>query len=206
MGPEQIQVSEDIHVADPRESIDPHLQAQELLSAAADGEIDDEVSLRAARRHAANCAVCRAFSHHLQAAGPARQAPTRTWLPEVPSALRIALWTLAACNLTIGLPLALRVGATSLSNADGAHLARDGTLAVALGVVAGIVAWQPRWARPLAPVAIGLLVVQLLGGSTDVAVGRVAWSFELFHILNVVTAGLVIGCAWWSRPIVGRRS
>jgi hypothetical protein len=188
-----------------------HEEVQEVLSAAADGEQTDELALRAAHRHADRCDRCHSFRQAVGDSGPLRAdvgnapaARTRTILPEPPRLMRLSLWGFGILNIAIGLPLLLRIDAVGLSGADPSHLTRDGALAVILGAASCATAHQPRWARPMAAVAAVVIVLNLLGGGSDVARGSVRWTFEVIHIVNAFTAGLVVACAWWTRPQVSR--
>ena len=132
------------------------------------------------------------------AQGPA--PATRTVLPDPPPLVRPSLWGFGILNLLIGLPLFLRIDALRISGADAGHIARDGALAVILGVAACATAHQPRWARPMSAVAGVVILLNLLGGGSDVARGSVHWTFESIHVVNALTVGLVVACAWWTRP------
>ena len=90
-----------------------------------------------------------------------------------PAALRVALWCFAAVNVIAGIPLLLRIDDVGMAGADPSHLTRDGALAVVLGVVAGVVAHQPRRARALSLVVLSIIALNVLGGSADVARGVV---------------------------------
>jgi hypothetical protein len=182
---------------------DEHERAQEVLSAAADGEQLDELAFRAAKRHADSCAECSAFRAALDRFVPAAP-PTarRTVFAPPPTALRVALWCFAAVNVVAGIPLLLRIDDVGMAGADPSHLTRDGALAVLLGVVAGVVAHQPRRARALSLVVLAIIALNVLGGSADVARGAVTAGFESIHVVNGVTAALVLACAWVTKPTV----
>jgi hypothetical protein len=183
---------------------DEHDRAQEVLSAAADGEQLDEIALRSAMRHADSCPECSAFraalTHVVPVARPA--APRQTVFVAPPTALRVALWCFAAVNVIAGIPLLLRIDDVGMSGADPSHLTRDGALAVVLGVVAGVVAHQPRRARALSLVVLAIIALNVLGGSADVARGTVTAGFESIHVVNGITAALVLACAWVTKPVV----
>ncbi len=193
-----------------------HERVQEVLSAAVDGEQADEIALRAANRHADQCPECGAFRRAIGSLdrvppspgavglGDQSERPVRTVLPEPPRWMRTALWVFGAVNVLIGLPLLLRFDVLDLSGADASHLTRDGALAVVLGAAACATAYQPRWARPMSGLAAVVIVLNLLGGGSDVARGSVRWTFESIHVVNAVTAGVVIACAWWTRSQVSR--
>jgi hypothetical protein len=193
-----------------RRSIDQgeadHDRAQEVLSAAADGEQPDELSLRSADRHADSCPECGAFRTALTHVVPAaRPAPRQTVFTPPPTALRVALWCFAAVNVIAGIPLLLRIDDVGVSGADPSHLTRDGALAVVLGVVAGVVAHQPRRARALSLVVLAIIALNVLGGSADVARGAVTAGFESIHVVNGITAALVLACAWVTKPVARTR-
>jgi hypothetical protein len=187
--------------------LDDHERAQEVLSAAADGEQADELALRAAHRHADACAACDDFRRLVVPGAPAGGAGaprTRTILPEPPPLMRGSLIVLGIVNVLIGLPLLLRFDVLGLSGADPSHLTRDGALAVVLGAAACATGYQPRWARPMSAVVLVVMLLNLVGGGSDVARGSVRWTFESIHVINAFTAGLVVACAWWTRPQVVR--
>jgi hypothetical protein len=185
---------------------DEHDRAQEVLSAAADGEQLDELALRAAIRHAESCADCAAFRTALTNLVPTpRPASRQTLFVPPPTALRVALWCFAAVNVIAGIPLLLRVDDIGVAGADASHLTRDGALAVMLGVVAGVVAHQPRRARALSFVVLSIIALNVLGGFADAARGAVTPGFESIHVVNGITAALVLACAWVTRPSVRLR-
>jgi len=71
-----------------------------------------------------------------------------------------------------------------------------------LGVVAGVVAHQPRRARALSLVVLSIIALNVLGGFADAARGSVTAAFESIHVVNGITAALVLACAWVTRPSV----
>jgi hypothetical protein len=184
---------------------DEHERAQEVLSAAADGEQLDELALRAATRHADSCPECAGFREALDRLVQPSPAAPRTVFTPPPAALRVALWCFAAVNAIAGIPLLLRIDDVGVAGADPSHLTRDGALAVVLGVVAGVVAHQPRRARALSLVVLAIIALNVLGGSTDVARGAVTPGFESIHVVNGITAALVLACAWVTKPAVRSR-
>ena len=182
-----------------------HVWAQAVLSAAADGEQDDQVALRAAHRHADTCAPCRSFRDALADPRLVRTGVTTarsTHLVPPPPALRAALWVFAVINVLAGLPLLLHLGDGGLGGAAPSHLTRDGALAVMLGVIAGVVAHQPRRARAFSFVVLAILVLNVIAGSADVARGAVTAGFETLHLVNGITVALVLACGWVTRPTV----
>jgi hypothetical protein len=187
--------------------VDEHAFAQEALSAAADGEQHDEVALRAARRHADRCDDCGRYRSGLERLRPEPPAtpPRRTVFAPPPAALRVALWCFAVVNVAAGIPLLLRFDDVGLSGADPSHLTRDGALAVVLGVIAGVVAHQPRRARAMSMVVLSVLALNVIGGWADVARGAVTPGFESIHVVNGITAALILACAWVTRPSVRLR-
>jgi hypothetical protein len=175
-----------------------------VLSAAHDGEHLDEVERRAAERHADGCAPCGEFREALRAevAEPSTPPAPATVFAPPPPALRVALWCFAVVNVVAGIPMLLRVDDVGIAGADAGHLTRDGALAVTLGVIAGVVAHQPRRARAFSLVVIAIILLNVIAGSADVARGAVTPGFEIVHVVNGITAALVLACAWVTRPTV----
>jgi hypothetical protein len=78
-----------------------------------------------------------------------------------------------------------------LGGAAGAHLARDGTLGVLIGVAGLITAWRPRYAYAMLGVCGAIVLMQIGGGIVDEHADTVGSHFEAVHLLALGIATFI---------------
>ena len=137
-----------------------------------------------ARNHLTNCPIC-----------GSNNAATQDSIHEKISLLskrstlgRAFLGLLGAFQLFLALPWlfgSTMFGSTSLS-ANSAHLSRDGALGFMFAAIAIAVAVSPRLAVFALPVALLLIILQMVTGFVDHANDDVLASFETIHTLGAV--------------------
>ncbi len=175
-------------------------EAQEIISAALDGEATELEEARALR-HARDCRDCGEVVSGWDRGGVRQVDDVMTaTFPPLPPALRWALWGVAGVCLVAGGPMALGLDVLPIGGASATHLVRDGALAVVLGAILVVAVLRPRWARPMAVLATLAVALQVVGGVTDVATGRVNGGFEAVHVVDVVAVALAWIAAAASRP------
>jgi predicted anti-sigma-YlaC factor YlaD len=101
--------------------------------------------------------------------------------------VRYALLAVALTMVVLAIPALL----TPLDGGE-SHLAREsGGWSAALGVALLVVAWQPRRARGLLPLAAALAGVMVVAAAVDVVAGDAALAGESTHLLELAALGLL---------------
>jgi hypothetical protein len=162
-----------------------------LLTLTAPADDVDPRELRAARIHAARCPNCAGAladddngdaSQLLATLAPLRPSPSRL--------LRLALGLLCGTQIVLGVPWL--VGANLIGGTvDERHLTRDGAFALTIAAAGLIVAYQPRYARPLLAVCLAVLALHVVAGVSDRSADHVHANFELMHLLAAAITSLV---------------
>lgn len=180
-------------------------EAEEILSAAADGEAD-EIEAASARKHARSCVTCGRFASSISGGGVAVSRETSIELPSLGPLMKGALWVVAAAQLVIGLPMLVGFNLLPGAEPSAAHLTRDGALACVMAVILGAIALRPRWALPLGIVSIGVFLLQAVGSGTDLARGAVLLSFEWVHVVGAIGVIFALFAATVARPRIVTRT
>ena len=112
-------------------------------------------------------------------------------LPEPHPALRVLVAVLAVAQLAVVLPWLVDHDPFGLlSTSTASHLARDGTVGLAVAAAALLTAWRPRWALPCFLLASVALVAQTLAAVFDSSITSGGGS-ELVHVPTVALTCLI---------------
>jgi Putative zinc-finger len=182
-------------------------EAEEHLSAQADGEPVDELRAHALRRHVASCPRCSEFATALQQApsfidihraatdGVADEVDdvARRVRRRVAVADRAASWSIARVLLAV---VAIQVIVFSVpdlvASGDAAHAARHlGAFNLAYAAALLSVVHRPARARVVLPVSIVLGIALLISAVIDVADGLVPLTSEATHLPEFLSVFLV---------------
>jgi predicted anti-sigma-YlaC factor YlaD len=177
-------------------------QVHEALSARLDDELP-EIEATALDSHLADCPSCQSYAralgelHRAWRVRPAEAVPdltaavmaaTADRLPDprprpVFDWVRYGVFAVGLSQLLLSLPLML----LGLEGDTPLHTTRElGAFGVALSVGMLVVAWQPRRAAGLLPVAVALCAGVLVTAIADVISGRSPMLGEVHHVLELV--------------------
>ena len=162
--------------------------------------VGDAEAVRDARAHVLGCPDCASdLEPDHVGAGPLDR------LREQPTVLRLLLLVLSMVQLTFAIPWVFGVSPfwDGTGRADPAHLTRDGTIGLVVGLAGLLTARQPRLAYFFLTVGWSLALLQVVAFVSDLRSEGVTAGFETVHALTLAVTALMTAMAFPMRR--GRR-